>query len=686
VRAIWLIVRRDLRRQPTRAASIAGSVAIGVAVLTAADLISRSITFELNSSAEVQAITSFLGEQLGVGLRAMGLVASAVAAFIVFNALRMAVSQQRRQFGQLRAIGMTRRQISSIVAVQAAGLGLLGAGAGAPMGIGLSWLIIRAMELTSPILNDFGRAPVEPLRLAAAGAIGLTAALAGAVGPARAASREADRSEYVERVEAVGSRSYRRLALAAWLTAAVLLAVLLASPPADWIKEPWGNRLTIGVLALWLLLISIAVPGSIGAAARWLRWPAERLLGAPGRLGMDNSQRARGRVTYATLALMLGVAMIVAVSGFLDYWFEELFFRTVEASTIAQSGFGLSPVDIDAGMQAYGQATSMTLDSALINQVREDVGGRGVVAETYFTLEPKLSFLGGSYFSFVVDPQAIKASGGLYFAFDETTWATAAPIMADGCALLITPAVAYRNGATVGDAVGIGGPAGQLDCTVAAIGPTLVGASVISLPDASRLGLSAPVISFVFPSQGTDPSALRSELSDLAAATPGVWLMDIQQLETGQRSAAESVLAAMQGMLLLAIAAAGLGVLNTLMIGLQDRQSEMALLRASGATSRQIGAMLVTEGTTLGLYGGMAGLIAGLGATAIFTLTLGGNPLGIADFPVYQTAFNVLTSSLGSGLTGMVMAPVVTGAISFAFVSHWRARLPGSRMRVVGTG
>lgn len=681
MRAIWLVIRRDLWRQPLRAVSIAGSVAVGVAVLTAADLISRSITFELNSSPEVQAITSFLGEQIGVGLRAMGLVAAAVAAFIVFNALRMAVAQQRQQFSQLRAIGMTRGQIGWIVGIQAVGLGLLGAAIGAPTGVGLSWLIIRLLELTSPILNDFGHAPVEPVRLLLAGAVGLVTALAGGAGPAIAASQEAGRSRRNHVVTMENPRRYPRLALAAWVTAIVLLAILLASPPAHWIQEPWGNRLTIGLLALWLLLIASAVPGSIAQVARWLQWPAQKLFGAPGRLGVDNSRRARGRVTYATLALMVGVAMIVAVSGFLDFWFEELFFRTVEASTSAQSGFGLSPVDLDAGMQAYGQVTSMTLDPVLLDRVRQVVAGRGVVAETYFTLEPDLSFLGENYFSFVLDPDAIEASGGLYFAFDDSTWAKAAPIMADGCALLITPAVAYKNDATVGDPVEIGGPSGRLTCTVAAVGPTFVGASVISLPDASKLGLSAPVISFVFPSPGTESSVLRQELSELAAATPGAWLMDLQQLESGQRLAAKSVLAAMQGMLFLAIAAAGLGVLNTLVIGLQDRESELALLRASGATNGQIGTMLVIEGTVIGLYGGMAGLLAGLGATAIFTLTLGGTPLGITHFPVYQTAANVVTRTLAGGLTGMLMAPVITGAISLAYLRRWRTRFPGSPAR-----
>lgn len=675
MRAVWLLVRRDLRRQPARAASLAGSVAIGVAVLTAADLISRSITFELNSSPEVQAVTSFLGEQLGIGLQAMGWVASAVAAFIVFNALHMLVSQQRVQFRQLRAIGMTRRQVRAIIAVQAAALGLLGASAGAPIGVALSWLVIRLMELTSPILNDFGRAPVSPSRLAIAAGVGLTAALAGAIGPAIAASREADDVDRSTRSPAVNLARYRKVALIAGLAASALLVLLFAAPPAHWIREPWGNRLTGGLLALWFLLICLAVPGSIGAVAGWLRRPAERLLGAPGRLGMDNSQRARGRATNAILALMLGVAMIVGVSGFLHYWFEELFFRTVEASTTAQAGYGFSPVDLDAGMQAYSQVSSMTLDPALLDRVRQVVGDRGVVAETYFTIVPKLSFLGENYFSFVLDPDAIEASGGLYYAFDDASRATAAPIMADGCALLITPAVAYKNRVTAGDAIEISSPGGQLECTVAAVGPTFVGASVISLPDASQLGLAAPVISFVFPTRSTNPSALRSELSALAAATPGVWLMDLQQLETGQRSAARSVLTAMQGMLLLAIIAAGLGVLNTLVIGLQDRQREMALLRASGATSRQIGAMLVTEGTALGLFGGIAGMIAGLGGIAIFTLTLGGNPLGIADFPVYLTTLKVLSNELAGALTGAILAPLVTGAMSLLFVRHWRARL-----------
>ncbi|MGA9531560.1 MAG: ABC transporter permease, partial [Anaerolineales bacterium] len=500
---------------------------------------------------------------------------------------------------------------------------------------------------------------------------------AGAVLPARTAVRSASAAADSEQTS-----GYGWLALASWVIAAVIQVIVIAWPPADWIQPPWANRLTIGLLGLWLLAIALATPGSIGASAQLLRRPIELLLGAPGRLGLVNSRRARGRVTATALAFMIGVSMIVGVSGFIDYWFEELFFRTMEESTASQTGIGISPVDLDAGMQAYADVKSMTLPADLRQRVQQVVGDRGVVAETYFALEPKLSFLGDSYFSFVLDPAGIEASDGLYFAFDDSSWVAAEPVMGAGCALLITPVVAVKNGAAIGDDIRLTGPGGPIECTVAAIGPTFVGASVISLPNAAPLGLSAPVISFVFPKPGADLPALRADMEAVADQTVGAWLIDLPQLERNQRSAAKSVLTAMQGMLLLAIAAAGLGALNTLLIGLQEREDELGLLRASGATSRQIGTMLVTEGFAFGLYGGVAGVIAGLGATVIFSLTLGGSPLGIADFPVRQAAANIILGSMRPALAGLVMAPLVTGAISFLYVRYWRTRLPSVSAQV----
>lgn len=670
MRVPLLYALRGLTTHRIRSAIIAASVGIGVAILAAADQISRALSLQLNRSAEIRAVTAFMGEQLNVSLSTMGLVASGAAAFIVFNTFRMAVATRRREIGRLRALGMKRNQILAVILLEAGVLGGVGALLGIPAGLGLSYLITRVMEATSPILNQFGWPPVNPLRLATSAVIGLTAATIGAYLPAR----EAVRSAAFTTPFGVGRRGPSRparITRIAWSLAAGLIVAVVLFPPGRWSETPWSDHLTLLLLICWLALIAVALPGTIRDASRRLRAPAQRLLGLPSRLGIDNSMRPLQRATNTVLTLTVGVAMIVAVSGYLSFWFNELFFRTMNESTASQIGVGLVPVDLDGGLAAYEQVASMTISPETLARVHQSVGDRGVVAETYFVLEPKLSFLGDSYFSFVLDRDAIEASQGLYFAFDEDSWAASEPILGSGCALLITPAVAARNNLARGDQLELAGPAGPVSCEVAAVGPTFVGASVISLADASEIGLSAPVVSFVFPRDRSEAAPLRADLAAIADSTPGVWLMDLSQLEQQQRSAADSVEAAMQGMLLLAVVAAGLGVLNSLMVGFQERGDEFRVLRASGATSSQIGQMLITEAVTLGLYGGWAGLAAGLGATAIFSLSLGGTALGIPDFPIHEAAVNTLMAALRNGSFGLWLTPVSTGVISWIFVRRW---------------
>ena len=61
----------------------------------------------------------------------------------------------------------------------------------------------------------------------------------------------------------------------------------------------------------------------------------------------------RGRVAATVLTLAVGVAMIVSVTGYMTYWFEELFFRNAETGLQENSGFGFFPIDINQGLQAY---------------------------------------------------------------------------------------------------------------------------------------------------------------------------------------------------------------------------------------------------------------------------------------------------------------------------------------------
>jgi putative ABC transport system permease protein len=63
---------------------------------------------------------------------------------------------------------------------------------------------------------------------------------------------------------------------------------------------------------------------------------------------------------------------------------------------------------------------------------------------------------------------------------------------------------------------------------------------------------------------------------------------------------------------LLGVMIAGLGVVNTLVVGVAERAREIAILRSHGMTTGQVQAMVVSEAAIMGAVGGIMAVVTGL--------------------------------------------------------------------------
>jgi hypothetical protein len=364
-------------------------------------------------------------------------------------------------------------------------------------------------------------------------------------------------------------------------------------------------------------------------------------------------------VVFTLLTVALGVAMIVGVTGYMTYWFDELFFRTADISLRENPGVGFFPLDVEAGMQAYTSVTSLTMPPGLRREVEAIVGDRGSLVETYFVIAPELSFLGQDYFSFVLEPDAMHQAGSLFFSFTYGTWAHAQELAELGCVVFINPTVAQKNDAWLDDVIRLLTPQGTLNCTVAGVGPTFVGASLISEEAVDAFHLPAPVNLTLYANTPEDRAAMMPELEAVANRHAGIWLLDLSVLTLIQREGMKSVQTAMDGMLFLAVLSAGLGVVNTAAIGLAERRQEMGILRAAGASRSQVHGIVLIEGLLLGLLGAVLGTLAGVGVVVLYVVISGGSPLGFADFPVWPTALACARPALERAVLGSVLAPAL---------------------------
>ncbi len=693
--ALIILTIRNLAQHRSRTVLTALAVALGVAMTVAAGVTSSAIMNAMAESPDAQTLMAGLLDQLDGILTAVGMAITAAAGFLILNSFAMSVTQRKQQIGALRALGLTRRQTMALLLIEALIVGgagtLLGLVAGPLLGRGTIALI---KVVTGDGLFLFAAGDVSLAGLLLASLLGLGVSLLAVLVPAwqaarippLAALRELRIADCGLRIADCGLRiadcglqiadcglriADCRLRIAICnLQSAIrfafplaLLLFLAVAPPGAWVQPPWDLRLTIVFVLLWLIGLGLLLPVLIGGLGRRLRAPLAGLAGATGRLVADNVQRERGRVTMTALVLTVALALIVGLTGFFHFTFNELMLPRIESS-VGLGAWIVAPFLIDEGMSAYSHLESLQLAADVVPTVRAAVGERAQLMEWHFAIVPELSFFGSTYFSLVVDPHVVQQGGETFFAFSEGDWQTAMPVMESGCGLLVAPLVAGRNGVGLGDTLPVSGANGPVTCTIAGIGSPYVGASLISIAAGDSFGIDRPIGLLVWPRPGVARADLEVELLALTALRPDIRLTELRGLAEMQMRLVDILPATLNSLLLLATVAAALGVVNTTVASVAERQHEFALLRAVGATRRQVTAVVVGEAALMGLAGGAMGLVAGAGTVVMIAVVYGGNGWGIVGLDLWGAAWRSLQPALVNGLVGVVVSPLICAGVA----------------------
>jgi putative ABC transport system permease protein len=664
VRSLNTLAWRNLRAHALRSILTALAIALGTATVVAADVVSAALMNALSGSEDAQAFMTGLIEQLGVTLQMIGVGITLAAGFLVFNAFAMAVTQRRRTIGSLRALGMGRRQVLRLVLIES----LIVGGLGAALGLVAGPLLGRgSIALMKAIVGDgvfvFSAGVPSFSSLLLATGLGLSIALLSALIPAWRAACISPLAALQE--EDQGTRTFGRLAGIAACLIVALLIYLAAAPPGQWVEYPWDQTLAGAFVLLWLAGWGLIAPALIGALGRWARGPLTRLGGATGRLVADNVRRRRGRVTLTLLTVVVSLTMIIGMTGFIHLTGDELLIPTLKGFERLRA-FVISPFDVSQGMAAYADLEQIALPPKLVAELPRAVGDEArVMDEWRFTIVPELSFFSSSYFSLVADPEDVRFSGDVFFDFIAGDWETAMPLLNGGCGVLAPPMIASRNRVSVGETFAITGKDGPVQCTLAGIGRTFVNASIISLAAQDELPVTEPFLVHVAPLPGTDRADLKADLTALLARYPGVYVMEPESMYAAQIEILEVMPDMFNALLLLALVTAALGVVNTTVMSVTERQRELGLLRAVGATRRQVKRVVVGEAALLGVIGGGLGLVVGVGVVVIIVVTYGGNSWGVPDLDLWGAAWRSARATLLNGLVGLFAAPLICAAAAW---------------------
>ncbi|MFJ9405729.1 ABC transporter permease [Streptomyces sp. NPDC101393] len=162
----------------------------------------------------------------------------------------------------------------------------------------------------------------------------------------------------------------------------------------------------------------------------------------------------------------------------------------------------------------------------------------------------------------------------------------------------------------------------------------------------------------VFAKPGTDERALTTKVRDLlpakrAEAVSGSQLnADQAKMIAGQNEALSKTLLVFAGIALF------IGVFiiaNTFTMLISQRSREIALLRAVGASRRQVVRSVLAEAGLLGLLSSVVGLALGTGIAVALRAVLDANGAGFPDGPVIIRPASVLTA-LGVGVVVTVLS------------------------------
>jgi len=105
--------------------------------------------------------------------------------------------------------------------------------------------------------------------------------------------------------------------------------------------------------------------------------------------------------------------------------------------------------------------------------------------------------------------------------------------------------------------------------------------------------------------------------------------------------------AALAGIAAVSLGVAGLGIMNVMLVSVSERTHEIGLLRAVGATARQVTGVFLVEAALLSTAGGCLGVLTGFGAGQILERVY-------PDFPVHPPGWAVTAALLVSCSVGLL--------------------------------
>ena len=602
--------------------------------------------------------TSELEEVLGslrTFLLVFAYVALLVGAFIIFNTFSITVAQRTREFGLLRTLGASRRQIMRAVIEEGLLLGVAGSAVGLLAGVGLAPALNALFKAFGADLPDNGTV-LETRTVIVSLGVGIIITVLAGFFPALRATRVPPIAAMREGVQIPPRPLPTRRALVIRFALYVVVVV--------------GLRVLVGggVAVVALVVIAIrfmrlrarlkrggerpprhyrvipALGRAIGLLVSWR--------GITGRLARENSVRQPGRTLVTALALTIGLGLVAFISvlaagekATIDHAVSRSFAGNLIVQN-TQTGEGGIPGTIAPALRSIhgvGRVTAIAFTEGRVRAL--DQRGAPVIAE-----KSPLTAIEPESFTKMYKVEWEHGSAATLATLGESGTVLAEKFasihhLRVGQRLLVLSSAGHEVTLTVRGIV-----------KEEAIG--LMSNLTISRSLArSAFGQREDGADFVSYAPGASGTQVRHRIDVLLRSSfPQAHSQTAAQYTREVNNKANKLLLLVYVLLALSVLVSLFGIVNTLVLSIYERTHELGMMRAIGASRRQIRQMIRYESLITSLIGGVLGLVIGVvGAVLVATLTLSGSGY-VISIPVGTLVVLLVAAALAGLLAAQLPA------------------------------
>ncbi|MDR0848731.1 MAG: FtsX-like permease family protein [Propionibacteriaceae bacterium] len=562
-------------------------------------------------------------------------IAFIVSGFLIANTFAAIVRQRTRQDGILKAVGASRNQVFGSILSEA----LVAGAIGSVLGVGIGYVLVVVLR---QVLGLFGlhltdTIPVTFLSILIPLVVGIVVSVIAAAIPAFKGAR----------LNALNALAADQLMpeKAGWVRGLVGVLLFFGGATALYFAlQGYYPDLYFAIGAVAALVgIVVLAPVLVRPLMRILAWPFEILSRLSGILARQNVTRRPRRTVAAAAPFMVGMALVAAV--------------TILASTASVSLVGSVGQETKADFVMRSADAGTPFPQTAVDQVRQ--------------LPSTKVYVFGTPAVTVTLPDGEPAAATVMYGPDSTfTDAMKTPIVSGaaedfskGSAMSAT--FAEANGYKLGDMIAFTlcpntpyQADAELPITVIIdshiLSDVILPASWLQKNIPAQIRQQAMPVAQVMLA-ATDPSLRPTLLENLQSIAEPYYTISVQSAEEYADSGSgdtSRIMALLYALLALSVIVALLAIVNTLSWSVSANTREIAVLRASGVTTGQVGRTVTIESILIAVFGALVGILVGSGLAVVAQRVFAENGLTTLSIPWIQ----LVVFFIGSGVVGFIAA------------------------------